>query len=103
MSKHSKHGRGKFKRMQKMRQMQPSSGILQQPSAGVVPPTSGNMPIAASPVVAPPIQQTPMQRKAAAAGAVPLHYEFISGDLKRIGILTGIILVILIVLYIFLK
>jgi hypothetical protein len=89
--------------MQKMRQMQQGTGVMQQPSAGVMPPTAGNMPMATSPAVASPIQQTPMQRRAVASGALPLHYEFISGDLKRIGILTGIILVILIVLYIFIR
>jgi hypothetical protein len=115
MSKH-RHGKGKFRRMQKMRQhqqqmnmtqqgqgmIQPGTGMMQQ-QTGVMQPAAGSMP-AAVPVAATPMQQPPpLPKKAVASGALPLHYEFITGDLKRIGILTAIVVVILIVLYIFLK
>jgi hypothetical protein len=60
------------------------------------------MPMAAAPANVRPA--APLQKKAAlSSAALPLHFEFISGDLKRIGVLTGIIFVILIVLYLFLK
>jgi hypothetical protein len=42
-------------------------------------------------------------KKALATAAVPIHYEYIGGDLKRIGILTGVIILVLIVLFIIIK
>jgi hypothetical protein len=50
-----------------------------------------------------PMQTPPLPKKAVASGAIPLHYEYIAGDLRMIGILTVISVVILVVLYIFLK
>jgi hypothetical protein len=104
MSKHSKHGRGKhFRKMQKMRQMQQGAGVMQS-SAGVAPPVAGNIPRATAPAASVvPVPQAPIQKKPVSSAALPLHYTYIGGDLKRIGILTAIIVAILIVLYLFLK
>ncbi|MHB8105768.1 MAG: hypothetical protein ACYDG5_09590, partial [Dehalococcoidales bacterium] len=102
MSKHSKHGRGKHvRKMQRMRQMQPNTGVMQS-GASVIPPTSGDISRATAPAAAPKAPTAPVmpqtqaqRRTGAATTAVPLHYEFIVGDLKRIAILTVIVLAIL--------
>lgn len=112
MSKHSKHGRGKhFRKMQRMRQMQQGANVMQQgpnviqSSAGVAPPVAGNIPSATvpAPAAVAPAPQAPIQKKPVSSAALPLHFEYIGGDLKRIGILTAIMVAILIVLYLFLK
>ncbi len=106
MSKHSKHHKGKFKRMQKMRQMQQSSSMMQQPTASVMQPVAGDISRVTAPVnaaPAPQASQVPIQKKPMTAAALPLHYEFIGSDLRRIGILTAIIIAILVVLFLFLK
>jgi hypothetical protein len=90
----SKHGKGKRhrgKKKHKFRQAQPVTGITQE--------TSGNVPRDSAPAAAAPAVKVPVQKKASASAALPLHYEFISGDLKRIGILTVVIVVLLIVAY----
>jgi hypothetical protein len=90
----SKHSRGKRrhgKKKSKFRQVRPVTGIPQE--------TSGNVAQASTPVAAAPVVKAPVPKKASASAALPLHYEFISGDLKRIGILTGVIVVLLIVAY----
>ncbi|MGD0779792.1 MAG: hypothetical protein ABR954_03300 [Dehalococcoidales bacterium] len=76
-----------------------------QSSAGVAPPVAGNIPSAPAraPAAVAPAPQAPMQKKPVSSAALPLHYEFIGSDLRRIGILTVIIVAILIVLYLFLK
>ncbi len=125
MSKHSKHGRGKhshFRRSQK-HQTQMNAGVIQpgegvmQSNTGTIQPTTGAMqpsgdfrqpvtratPMTSRPVVSSTAPQTPGQKRQAASSALPLHYEFIAGDLRYIGILTVIVLAILIVLSIFLK
>jgi hypothetical protein len=117
MSKHSKHGRGKhshFKRAQRLHQMQmnstmqPNTGVMQS-TTGAMQPSPGAMqtpsatPMTPRPAVTSPTLQASMQKRNASSAALPLHYEFISGDLKRIGILTVAILAILVVLYIFIK
>jgi hypothetical protein len=122
MSKHSKHGRGKhshFKRSQRRHQMQmnarmmqqgadymqPDSGTMQpttdtvQPSGGTMQPTTGATPMTPKRVVSSSTPQMSGQKRPTTSTALPMHYEFISGDLKRIGILTVIILAILIALY----
>jgi hypothetical protein len=119
MSKHSKHGRGKhshFRRSQRHQQMQMNAGMTQpgtvfsqpnadtiQPSTGMMQPTPSSTPMKTKPVVAPQAQQMPMQKRQTSSGALPLHYEFIAGDLRTIGILTAIVIVVLVVLSIFLK
>lgn len=109
MSKKSKHGRGKHphnRKRDRTRQF--------QPSAPVVPPVAGDISRAAAPNVAAPIVTAPgvaaapmpqvqVPRKAAATAAVPIRHETLISELKNIGILVGVIVVILIVLYIFLK
>ena len=100
MSKHSKHGRGKHahKIKNRIRPMQP--GV----STGIVQPVNGDISRAtAPPVTAAPVHQMPAQKRQSSSAALPLHYEFISGDLKAIGILTTIVVAILVVLYIFMR
>ena len=90
----SKHGRGKHRRgkkKSKFRQAQPVASVPQE--------TSGNMNRESAPVAVAPAPKAPVQKKSSSSAAMPLHYEFISGDLKRIGILTGIIVALLIVAY----
>jgi hypothetical protein len=92
LSSKSKHGRGKHrKKKSKFRQMRPVTGVPQE--------TSGDIAQASAPAAAPPPVKTHVSKKASATAALPLHYEFIGGDLKRIGILTAIIVALLIVAY----
>jgi len=90
-SKHSRGKRHRSKKKSKFRQAQPAAGLPQE--------TSGNIARESAPVAAAPLVKAPVQKKASASAALPLHYEFINSDLKRIGILTGIIIVLLIVAY----
>ncbi len=78
-----------------MKPMPASAGVPQQVAGGM---TSTAAPAGIIPASAPQVQ-----KKSVASAALPLHYEYIGSELKRIGILTGIIIVILIVLYIFIK
>jgi hypothetical protein len=90
----SKHGRGRRhrgKKKSKFRQAKPVTGLPQE--------TSGNIEQAAAPSTPAPSVKPPTSKKASTSAALPLHYEFISGDLKKIGILTGIIVILLIVAY----
>ena len=90
----SKHGRGKHsrhKKKAKFRNAQAGTGLTQE--------TSGDILKAGAPSSTAPMVKTPVRKKAPASAALPLHYEFIAGDLKRIGILAGIIIVLLIVAY----
>jgi hypothetical protein len=123
MSKHSKHGKhSHFKRLQKHQQMQQTqinSGVMQpgagfaqpnassmqsmQPSPGVAQPTPNTAPVMSRPVVASPAPQATILKKPSSAAAVSLRLESIGKDLRMIGILSGIIVVALIVLYIFLR
>jgi hypothetical protein len=99
MSKKSKHGRGKHPHKIK-RPMQPGT------SASATQPVSGDISRASAPVAAAPVQQAQVQvqrKQPLSAAALPLNYAFITGELKQIGILTGIVVVVLVVLYIFLR
>jgi hypothetical protein len=93
---------------QQMNMAQPGQGMMQQSSGtmqqqtGVMQPSAGNMPVA-KPTTTPMQQPPPLSKKAVASGALPLHYEYIAGDLRMIAILTAISVAILVVLYIFLK
>jgi hypothetical protein len=113
MSKRSKHGRGKhphFRKKGKFKYMEPGAGVTQA-SAGVIQPATGGMPMTtaptgAAPSVTAPAQQAPwqpVQKRPASSVAQSPHYEHIGSELRRIGILTCSIVVILIVLYMFLK
>ena len=90
----SKHGRGKHyhhKNKSKLRQVQAGTGLTQE--------ASGEILKAGAPSSTAPMVKAPVQKKAPSSAALPLHYEFIAGDLKRIGILTSIIVALLIVAY----
>ena len=93
MSAKSKHGRGKHhgKKKGKFRRMQAAAGLPQETARNI---SSSNVPVETTPVEKPQVQ-----KKVATSAALPLHYEFIGNDLKRIGILTGIIVILLIVAY----
>ena len=94
MSPKSKHGKGKrfhHRKKGQFRQSQAGAGLTQETSGDISTPTTA---LNAAPVV-----KTPVPKKAQSSAALPLHYEFIAGDLKRIGILTGIIVILLIVAY----
>jgi hypothetical protein len=126
MSKHSKHGRGKhshFKRSQRRHQMQMNARMMQQdtgymqpdsstmqstmgavqPSGGTMQPATGTTPMTSKPIISPSRPQISGQKRPTTSAALPMHYEFITGDLKRIGILTVIILAILVALYFVLR
>lgn len=90
-SKHSRGKRHRSKKKNKFRQARPVAGVPQE--------SSGNMSRESAPVADAPLVKAPVQKKASASTALPRHYEFINSDLKRIGILTGIIVVLLIVAY----
>ena len=90
----SKHGRGKHyhhKKKSNFRQVQAGTGLTQE--------ASGDILKAGVSSSTPTVVKTPVQKKTPTSAALPLHYEFIAGDLKRIGILTGIIVVLLIAAY----
>ena len=70
-----------------------------QPAANLQQVAASNVPKAETPSSAPQVVKPQVQKRAATSAALPLHYEFIVGDLKRIGILTGIIVILLIVAY----
>jgi hypothetical protein len=94
LSAKSKHGRGKHhrgKKKSKFRQVQPVASVPQETSVNTAQPSA---PLATAPAV-----KAHVPKKASTSAALPMHYEFISGDLKRIGILTGIVVVLLIVAY----
>lgn len=91
----SRHGRGKHphsRKRSKIRQMQAVAGSPPQTTNGIAQPSV--------PAGVAPTPKSPMPKAAALpAAAMPAHYEYVNSDLKRIAILTGIIFVILIVLY----
>ena len=71
--------------------MQAGTGLPQE--------ATGSISRAEAPPGIAPIVKTSVQKKIVSSAALPLHYEFIGSDLKRIGILTGIIIILLIVAY----
>ncbi len=127
MSKRLRHGHGKYhylKKKSKFKYMQPGGDVMQagavqpgttpmqpqptQPGADMQP-SPANIPIATPPPTAAPtpvtarLPQAQAQRRPLSSAALPLHYEFISGDLRRIGILTAVVVAILVILFVFLK
>jgi hypothetical protein len=86
----SKHGKGK-----RYQQIKKPQNIQRQDAAAVnvsTPP--------AGPIAAPVAQKVQAVKSTGATAAVKAdQYAYIPGDLRRIGILTGIIAVILVVLY----
>jgi hypothetical protein len=86
----SKHSKGKryqqIKKPQTIQRQDAAAATVSTPSAG--------------PVAAPVAQKVQAVKSSGTAAAVKAdQYDYIPGDLRRIGILTGIIAVILIVLY----
>jgi hypothetical protein len=85
----SRHGKGKRYQSSKKRNI-PRPNTVAQPTAAtsVAPKPAATVPMA------------PVGKAAdSPASAKANHYDYVTGDLRRIGILTGIIIVILIVLY----
>jgi len=85
----SRHGKGK--------RFQPAKKTVtpRQETATVAAPAAAAAPKAAVPVRATPAGKT--------AGVIANQYAHIPGDLRRIGVLTGVIAVILIALFFILK
>jgi cobalamin biosynthesis Mg chelatase CobN len=90
----AKSRRNKAKRYQ---QTNKNKITQSQNTTATAAPTAG-APAQAAPVQSATIQATPGVKTTAAA-AVNNQYVYVSSDLKRIGILTGIILIILFILY----
>jgi hypothetical protein len=91
-----KSKRGKAKRYQQIKKTQ---NVQRQDTIAAPAPAAATAPKAAAPV------RTIQAGKTAAATAnvISNQYAYVPGDLRRIGILTGVIIVILIVLYLFLR
>jgi hypothetical protein len=83
----SKHGRGKHPHHKK-------SKFKQRLAAPTVPSAAVETPQPARRVVTPPVPRTPTSPVAPAT----TQYPYVTGELKRIGILAVIIVVVLIVL-----
>lgn len=71
---------------------------IQRQKNGVVKPAAAEMVRAAGPVAEAPFEETPAPRPVKV-----LEYPYVAGELKRIGILAGILLAILIILSIILS
>lgn len=89
----SKHGKGKHPhyKKSKLRQRQAVSGLQQPAAQDVAKPT---VPAAAS---VSPVPKAPKAAHSAVSATIQRSYSL--AEIKRIGILTGIIIVILIILY----
>jgi hypothetical protein len=95
----SRHGKGKRYQYNKKRNIPRQDGIA-------APTATTAVAAAATPKPAAAIPAAPAKKAAAAsasAAAIANQYTYIPSDLKRIGILTGIIIVILFVLYFIIK
>jgi hypothetical protein len=98
----SRHGKGKhphYSKKGKIRQHQASSGTPQPAGVSLPQQATANVPKPAAPISASPVPRAATRPEAATIA----HYPDIVSELKRIGILTGIIIVILIVLSIVLS
>ena len=96
MSAKSRHGRGKHHHGKKKGKFRHAHAAASVPQPQVA---ASDTPRVEAPPSTPQVVKTPVQKRASTSAALPLHYEFIAGDLKRIGILTGIIVILLIVAY----
>jgi hypothetical protein len=94
----SRHGRGKHRHQSKK-----SKAMQRQVTAAVTPPatvTSVEAPAAA----APPPKITPTPKTArTTAKTMAIDYSYVSGELKRIGIMAVIAIVILFILSVFIS
>jgi len=85
----SRHGKGKRHQYSKKRNI-PRQNTVAQPMAAT----------AVAPKPAATVPTAPVGKAAASTASVKAnHYAYVLGDLRRIGLLTGIIIVILFVLY----
>jgi hypothetical protein len=92
-------GKSKRSKGKRYQQTKKSQNIPRQDALAAPAPAA-----AAAPKAAPTVQKVPpVKAAAAAANAISNQYAYIPGDLQRIGILTGIIIVILVILYFILK
>jgi hypothetical protein len=99
----SRHGKGKHRHQSKK-----SKTMRRQVATAVTPEATGTP--AAAPPKAPPTAAAPSARvapppKAArtTAKAMAIDYSYVTGELKRIGIMAGIAIVILLVLSVFIS
>lgn len=96
----SKRGKGKYYRQVKKTPTQQPPGTVEATSAA-----AATLPKpAAAPKPAAPIPSAPAAAKATTASAALKtgQYAYFTGDLARIGVVTGIVAVILIILFVFL-
>lgn len=85
----SRHGKGKRYQINKKRNI-PRQNTIAAPTAAA----------AVAPKPAATVPMAPVGKVAASpASAIAKQYAYVTGDLRRIGILTGIIILILFVLY----
>ena len=94
MAGHSKHSKGKKPNTKRSR--------AKLRAVTTVEPQHLPAPVSPEPAVSAKIPQK-VKPRAASAKPVPQRYGYVFADLKRIGILAGIILVILVVLALVLK
>jgi hypothetical protein len=94
----SRRGKGKhphYSKKSKIRQRQVGAGLPQPTGAGLPQQAATSVPQPAAPVNARPVSKA----AAPSATTATIQYPIVS-ELKRIGILTGIIIIILVILYI---
>ena len=89
MADKSQHGRGHAARSKKAKAKQRSAVM-----------SSGQPPVAQmpKPAVSPPVTAPPASKRVLPTTARAIQYPYITTELKRIGIVAGIILAILVVL-----
>jgi hypothetical protein len=97
----SRHGKGKHRHQsKKSKAMQRQRTLVATPATPVATGTSA----AAPPAAAPPARATPpIKTVRATAKTAAIDYTYVIGELKRIGILAGIAIVILFILSIFIS
>ena len=92
MSGKSHHGKVKHQSKKSKAKQRSADGFVPQTV------TSASQPAVAAGVSAPPVKVHTAGKARAAAASGTVRYPYITAELKRIGILAGIMLVILIVL-----
>jgi len=97
----SRHGKGKHYRYSKKSKSLRRQAAGTAPAAPASPVATASVSPAAKPVTAAAAPQPKVTKVQARTAENP--YPFITSELKRIGILTGIILVILVILSLVLK
>jgi hypothetical protein len=100
----SRHGKGKHRHQsKKSKAMQRQRTLVATPATPATPVATGTS-AAAPPAAAPSARATPpIKTVRATAKTAAIDYTYVIGELKRIGILAGIAIVILFILSIFIS